>query len=149
MMILIFGFAASFNLITSADYTNVVADNAIWTEASWNTYANSLLSSTMLILGVDVEIHSLTETYYYWISVPLLVLYTLLMCVILLNLLIAIMSNTYSNIQEKERACSNYSRAAIVVEYEKLISSKHPWRDPNSKEYKKYSPTYLQILKPD
>ncbi len=60
------------------------------------------------------------------------------MGVILLNLLIAIMSDKHSEVKAQERASANYNRAGIVVEYEKLMSSTDRMKP-------EYSPTYLQI----
>ena len=64
------------------------------------------------------------------------------MAVILLNLLIAIMSDKHSEVKKQERASANYNRAGIVVEYEKLMSAEERKRP-------EYSPTYLQVLRPE
>ncbi len=139
LVIMIFGYSASFNLMTVTDYS----DNALLIDdRSWNTYANSLLSSTLLVMGVDVEITAITDTYYAPVAVTLLVSFTLLMCVIMLNLLIAIMSDKHGEVKEQERASATYNRASIVVEYEKLMS-------PSERLKPEYSPTYLQVLLPE
>jgi hypothetical protein len=107
---------------------------------SWNTYANSLLSSTLLIMGVDVTIDAITESYYAPVAVTLLVSFMLLMGVILLNLLIAIMSDKHGEVKAQELASANYNRASIVVEYEKLMSAADRKRP-------EYSPKYLHVLR--
>jgi hypothetical protein len=137
LVILTFGYSASFNLMTLTDYSSVVVD-----DASWNTYANSLLSSTLLIMGVDVTVDAITETHYAPVAVALLVSFMLLMGVILLNLLIAIMSSKHGEVKAQERASANFNRAGIVVEYEKLMSLA-------DKKRPEYSPKYLQVLRPE
>ena len=137
LVILIFGYSASFNLMTLTDYSSAIVN-----DASWNTYASSLLSSSLLVMGVDVSIDAITETHYAIISVSLLVSFMLLMAVILLNLLIAIMSDKHGEVKKQERASANYNRAGIVVEYEKLMSAEERKRP-------EYSPTYLQVLRPE
>jgi len=143
-VIIIFGYSASFNLLTVTDYSSVVVD-----DASWNTYANSLLSSTLLVMGVDVTIDAIIESHYGPVAVTLLVSFVFLMAVILLNLLIAIMSDKHGEVKKLEDASANYNRAGIIVEYEKLIGANHPFRNPSHAEYKTYSPTYLQVLLPE
>jgi len=137
LVILIFGYSASFNLMTLTDYSSVIVD-----DASWNTYAQALLSSTLLVMGVDVPIDAITETHYAAISVSLLVSFMLLMAVILLNLLIAIMSDKHDEVKKQEKSSANYNRAGIVVEYEKLMSAEE-------RKKPEYSPTYLQVLRPE
>jgi hypothetical protein len=137
LVILIFGYSASFNLMTLTDHSSAIVD-----DASWNTYAQALLSSTLLVMGVDVPIDAITETHYAAISVSLLVSFMLLMAVILLNLLIAIMSDKHGEVKAQERASANYNRAGIVVEYEKLMSAEE-------RKKPEYSPIYLQVLRPE
>ena len=137
LVILTFGYSASFNLMAQTDYSSMVVD-----DVSWNTYANSLLSSTLLIMGVDVTIDAITESHYAPVAVTLLVSFMLLMGVILLNLLIAIMSYKHGEVKEQELASANYNRASIVVEYEKLMSAADRKRP-------EYSPKYLQVLRPE
>jgi hypothetical protein len=134
LVILTFGYSASFNLMTLTDYSSAIVG-----DENWNTYSNALLSSTLLVMGVDVEISAITDAEYKIISVTLLVSFMLLMGVILLNLLIAIMSDKHSEVKKQERASAIYNRACIVVEYEKLMSS-------TDRLKKEYSPTYLQVL---
>jgi hypothetical protein len=137
LVILIFGFSASFNLITSTDYSSEFIDNT-----SWNTYANSLLNSTLLMMGVDVVIDAITESHYALVAVTLLVSFVFLMAVILLNLLIAIMSDKHDEVKKQEKCSANYNRAGIVVEYEKLMSAEE-------RKKPEYSPAYLQVLRPE
>jgi gas vesicle protein len=65
-----------------------------------------------------------------------------LMAVILLNLLIAIMSDKHGEVKKQEKASANYNRAGIVVEYEKLMSAEE-------KKRPEYNPKYLQVLRPE
>ena len=137
LVILTFGYSASFNLMTLTDSSTTVVD-----DASWNNYTNSLLSSALLIMGVDVPIDAITESHYALVAVMLLVSFLLLMAVIMLNLLIAIMSDEHREIKDQEYAAANYNRASIVVEYEKLMSAA-------DKQRPEYSPKYLQVLRPE
>ncbi len=146
LIILIFGYSASFNLMTLTDYGSAAADAD---DTSWSTYPDSLLSSSLLVMGVDVSIEAIKDAHYAPIAVTLLVSFMFLMGVILLNLLIAIMSDKHGEVKKMERASANYNRAGIVVEYEKLIGKNHPYRDPTHDDYKLYSPKYLQVLRPE
>ena len=89
-----------------------------------------------------MPIDAITEMHYAMISVSLLVSFMLLMAVILLNLLIAIMSDKHDEVKKQEKSSANYNRAGIVVEYEKLMNDE-------DRKNPEYSPTYLQVLRPE
>jgi hypothetical protein len=135
LLILILGYTTSFTLLAKTDFSTEFAG-----DLSWNSYGRAFLSSSLLVMGVDVNIENIIDSYYAPIAVALLYSFLFLIGVILLNLLIAIMSDKHDSVKSQERASSIYNRAGIIVEYEKLMSEK----DRNKPSL---NPQYLQVLR--
>jgi glucan phosphoethanolaminetransferase (alkaline phosphatase superfamily) len=62
--------------------------------------------------------------------------------IVMLNILIAIISDRYSYVKENENAEFNYGLAKIIVEYEKLIPEKIKLN-----KMQEWYPKYLHVLK--
>uniref|UniRef100_A0A7R9YA12 Ion transport domain-containing protein n=1 Tax=Pinguiococcus pyrenoidosus TaxID=172671 RepID=A0A7R9YA12_9STRA len=72
----------------------------------------------------------------------LTVLYLYLVAVVLLNLLIAIMSDKFDEISENARAEATYARACLVLEYEALLTE-----DVKNANEARWFPKWIQVLK--
>lgn len=87
----------------------------------FNEFGNAMLMIFAMALG-DFDIDFFYESKSEWILVFLFVMYMILMHIILINLLIAIMSNTYSQIQAKEELSFYIGRGKLIRDIElKLI----------------------------
>lgn len=89
---------------------------------------NMLATSELLRLTCTIQPHTFTNCPYSlptllsvcrWFSIVLYLVFLFVVIVVLLNLLIAQMSNTYSNIQDEAEATYAVARARILSRLEK------------------------------
>ena len=80
----------------------------------------------------------------------LFVFFTLFVNIIMLNLLIALMSNIYEKIQENAKAEFMFAKASIVLEFEAGIKEKASWYQLKSERRSntEWFPDWLQVLAP-
>eukprot|EP00392_Amoebophrya_sp_AT5.2_P006453 g6465.t1 len=79
----------------------------------------TLLSMYVLMLG-DWELSAFTHSKHFLLSPVLFVIFTFMMMVVLFNMLIALMSETYARVRENEEAEFLKTRAECIVDMEKL-----------------------------
>ncbi|CAF3650671.1 unnamed protein product [Adineta steineri] len=90
-----------------------------------NGFGGFLVSVKQCFLGMlgDFDLDAYTETTYSYISVTLLIVYIIVVTILLLNLLVAMMGDTYGNIIEGATQVWHLERARIVFAIENEMSN--------------------------
>ncbi|UJR21723.1 hypothetical protein I4U23_024800 [Adineta vaga] len=90
-----------------------------------NGFSGFLVSVKQCFLGMlgDFDLDAYTETSYRYISVTLLIFYIIVVTILLLNLLVAMMGDTYGNIIEGATQVWHLERARIVFAIENEMSN--------------------------
>ena len=136
--LLIVGFATSFHLLFDGVTLSVDDDAASYD--GYTNFGNALVTVFVFILG-DFSVQELQESIDPPLATVLLVVYLFLMAIVLLNLLIAIMSDRFDEIQENAGAEASYARALVVSEHEALIPLREKRARPD------LYPAWVQMLK--
>ena len=104
------------------------------------TLSDSLFSQITLLLG-DFDVDLLSLTYYPLLVKGVFVVSILFLNIIMLNLLIAIMGDSYDRVSESRRLEQLQQKARVLLEVEMTLSAKQR-RDPN------LFPRWIHILAP-
>jgi len=128
IMVLLFGFGMVFKVLESDVF-------------NFRTYPRSFIQATLMMYGeFDGLDDHLTEPGEHWLTVVMLELLLLLVVIVLLNLLIAIMSDTYSEVNANATLEYRLELANIILEVEKSSAF--------SRTDARLFPLWLHILKP-
>lgn len=112
--IFVYGFSLSFYFLLKKPLNNKIKSNHESYEKSW-------MELFRMTLGVwDYE--ELRSSYYHWMTTMFFVLFLILVPILLLNMLIAMMGNTYSEIIGKSEREWTMQWANILVEIERGLT---------------------------
>jgi len=134
LLLVIFAFSHAFKMLAIIDTDNF---------DQYDSVGSSILTQYRMIIG-DFDISSFlspTEASQ-GIGIVFFIAFTLLVSIILLNLLIAIMSNSYDNIQENAKAEWLAELAEILIEID------HFFLLPSEKNNKKFFPKFVRCWIP-
>ncbi len=93
----------------------------------------------------DFEVDTYAETTFQYVSVSLLIIYVVVVTILLLNLLIAMMGDTYGNVIEGATELWHLERARIVFAIENEMSTKERNEDANKYWTTVDGERYLQV----
>ena len=126
-------FAASFNLLFGEKNQN------------FGTFISSILTVIQFMNGVEFDRPN--DSQFPPLDVVLRILYLGAVNIILLNLLIAIMGDIQTQVDENAEGETGNSRAKIVLEYEDLMILWSDWNIvTNRSKFNEYFPKWIQIL---
>ncbi|CAF1036236.1 unnamed protein product [Rotaria magnacalcarata] len=116
-----------------------------------NGFSGFLLSVKQSFLGMlgDFDLDAYTETNYRYVSVILLIVYIIVVTILLLNLLIAMMGDTYGNVIEGATQIWHLERARIVFAIENEMSGEERNLDTNKYWTNIDGERYLQVEEVD
>ncbi|CAG2161551.1 unnamed protein product [Oppiella nova] len=120
-LVFLYGFSqAFFFLLKQPGQVDVIKH---WRSSSHSHYHSSWMELFRMTLGAH-EYEEIRNSYYHWLTQMFFVLFMILMPILLLNMLIAMMGNTYALvISESEREWT-MQWAKILLELEKALSLK-------------------------
>ncbi|CAD7697120.1 unnamed protein product [Ostreobium quekettii] len=113
---LVFGFATTFFI----SFRHDVSNEEIW--ESFGTFSRSLLTTFGMMLG-EFNMPIFYETPSYVITLTIFVVYMTTMIIVLLNLLIALMTDTHDRVKGHQEVSSMKARAAVIDGIESSLSS--------------------------
>ncbi|CAF0874251.1 unnamed protein product [Rotaria sordida] len=116
-----------------------------------NGFSGFLVSVKQSFLGMlgDFDLDAYTDTSYRYISVTLLISYIIVVTILLLNLLIAMMGDTYGNVIEGATQIWHLERARIVFAIENEMSTEERNLDSNKYWTNIDGERYLQVEEVD
>ncbi|CAF3432259.1 unnamed protein product [Rotaria sp. Silwood1] len=116
-----------------------------------NGFSGFLVSVKQSFLGMlgDFDLDAYTDTTYRYISVTLLISYIIVVTILLLNLLIAMMGDTYGNVIEGATQIWHLERARIVFAIENEMSTEERNLDSNKYWTNIDGERYLQVEEVD
>ncbi|CAF1179198.1 unnamed protein product [Adineta steineri] len=114
---------------------------------NYNGFSGFLLSIKQCFFGMlgDFNLDHHTGTTFQYISMPLLVIYVVVVSILLLNLLIAMMGDTYGNVIESATQIWHLERARIIFAIENEMSIDERMLDKNKYWTNVDGQRYLQI----
>jgi len=114
---------------------------------NFNGFSGFLLSLKQSFVGMlgDFDIDAYTETSFQYVSVSLLIIYVVVVTILLLNLLIAMMGDTYGNVIEGATQIWHLERARIVYAIENEMSTEDRNLDKNKYWTNVDGQRYLQV----
>ncbi|CAF2968451.1 unnamed protein product [Rotaria sp. Silwood2] len=114
-----------------------------------NGFGGFFMSVKQCFLGMlgDFDIDHYTGTTFQYASVSLLVIYVIVVTILLLNLLIAMMGDTYGNVIEGATHIWHLERARIVFAIENEMSTDERMLDENKYWTNVDGKRYLQIIR--
>ncbi|CAF1156051.1 unnamed protein product [Adineta steineri] len=114
---------------------------------NYNGFSGFLLSIKQCFFGMlgDFNLDHHTGTTFQYISMPLLVIYVVVVSILLLNLLIAMMGDTYGNVIESATQIWHLERARIIFAIENEMSIDERILDKNKYWTNVDGQRYLQI----
>jgi len=120
----------------------------LFERSGFGGYVESVQTCFVAMLG-DFDVEAFSNTPYVAVSVGLLVVYVVVITILLLNLLIAMMGDTYEKINEAAEMQWHLERARIVFAIENEMSSSER-EDPANKYWTMVDGTrFLQVLEVD
>ncbi|CAF0801749.1 unnamed protein product [Adineta ricciae] len=116
-----------------------------------NGFGGFLISVKQSFLGMlgDFDLDAYSDTSFYYISVSLLVIYIIVVTILLLNLLIAMMGDTYGNVIEGATQIWHLERARIVFAIESEMSTEERNLQANKYWTNVDGERYLQVEEVD
>lgn len=107
----------------------------------------SVFSAYTLMLGeFDFTEFPGTSFWEFFSTILLFIVFTAFINIIMLNLLIAIMSDIFDHVQESAQSEFLFARARIILEFEEMVNFKSGSKKKSSRE--ELFPTWLQVLTP-
>lgn len=117
----------------------------LFESVGWSGFIVSIKTCFVAMLG-DFELDQFADTPYTAVSVGLLVVYVVTITILLLNLLVAMMGDTYEKINEAAEMQWHLERARIVFAIENEMSSEER-EDPRNKYWTNVDGArFLQVL---
>lgn len=130
MLFVALGFALSFHMMFAGRPSS-----------GYESIKLSVLNLFLMVFGATPDLSLFHKARSYWLSIALYLTFTLLMVILLLNLLVAIMGDSYSRIVSNAVLEWRLEQAHIILEAESLMD-KTQYQDPN------LFPRWVQVLRP-
>jgi len=137
LAVMIFGFSTAFFISFRHDL--VLLD----VRESFGTFGRSLLTTFGMMLG-EFNMPIFYETPSYVITLSIFVVYMTAMTIVLLNLLIALMTDTYDRVKGRQDICSVKARATVIDGLESSLSSFLETRTKIEREVSRF----LHVIEP-
>ena len=144
LAVMMFGFAAGLYTLFQESGTKILDKK--------RTYPLNLFSSYEMMLGhfdnFEEDAQHVKTPAELIVSIALFVFFTIFINIILLNLLIALMSNIYEKIQENAKAEFLFAKASVILEFESEIGEKAKFHHlgHECRKNEAWFPDWLQVL---
>ncbi|GMH77398.1 hypothetical protein TrST_g9186 [Triparma strigata] len=147
LIVCMVGFAAGFFVLyENQNFNDLMDDPEDKSNLKQMNPFMSVFSAYTLMLGeFDVTEFPGTSFWEFISTILLFIVFTAFINIIMLNLLIAIMSDIFDRVQESAQSEFLFARARIILEFEEMLKLNNKKREKKSSAL---FPTWLQVLTP-